>query len=176
MRECRYRLPADDYRWSAGRRVLWRASTKIINHWAAVTRFLDDLPCPATIRRQSASPRTLPSSASTCCSPVATQAATEGAHRARVLLGIIATCCAPHIPTQGPLDLGLRATWHPSHLRPPRREDHVGRPQGRAALTRVTPGQRDYDTGSSPSPHPGVVDRSRLISGQCQITTETLRR
>jgi hypothetical protein len=49
---------------------------------------------------------------------------TEGAHRACVLLGIVATCRAVGVPVQAYLDLGLRAPRHPPRrLRPAARGD-----------------------------------------------------
>src|SRR4051812_5619459 len=76
---------------------------------------------------------------------------TEGAHRACVLLGIIATCRALR-PRAGLSHLGLRATRNaPRCLRPPAR---------RADSRRLQENLRIAVSTISHVPHPGVADWS----------------
>jgi hypothetical protein len=103
-RQARIRPVLDDFaRWLAAVEPtllpsdpLRTAVTYYRNHWAALTRFVDD---PARPIDNSATEREFQNVAKLRLNALFA-GSTEGAHRACVLLGIIATCRAVGVPVQ----------------------------------------------------------------------------
>ena len=120
-RQARIRPVLDDFtKWLAAVEpsllpsdLLRTAVTYYKNHWAALTRFVDD---PAVPIDNSSTEREFQNVAKLRLNMLFA-GSTEGAHRACVLLGIIATCRAIRVPTQAYLTWAFeRLGTHRDHF------------------------------------------------------------
>jgi hypothetical protein len=125
-----------------------------LNHGTALFRFVDD---PLVPIDNSPTEREFQNVAKLRLNMLFA-GSTEGAHRACVLLGIIATCRALRVPAQAYLAWAFeRLGTHRDVFRPPpRRAD----PRGVQENLRIT-----ALSTTSHVPHPGVADRSRRRIG-----------
>lgn len=105
------------------------------NHWDALTRFIDDPRVPID---NSATEREFQALAKLRLNMLFA-GSTEGAHRACVLLGIVATCRAIGVPVQAYLAWAFdRLGTHREHFGLDLEQIHARRLQGRARLTAAT--------------------------------------